>query len=152
MSGNSTQASILECQVCGRMNRVPPTGSGVPRCGNCGAPLPWIAEAGDDNFTEIAEDASVPVLIDLWAPWCGPCRTISPALENLVRNLAGRVKLVKVNVDEATNISRRFAVQGIPTLVILKGKREIGRQTGALPEHALRQWLEGALESQAKAS
>ncbi len=64
--------------------------AGTPRCGFCHHPLPWIADAGDDTFSEIAEKASIPVLVDLWAPWCGPCRMVSPALEQLATQLAGR--------------------------------------------------------------
>jgi thioredoxin 2 len=77
---------------------------------------------------------------------------VSPALEALARDLGGRIKLVKVNVDEAPGVARRFSVQGIPTLVLMKGKDELTRRTGAAPEHALRSWLEGALETAAKAA
>jgi thioredoxin 2 len=77
---------------------------------------------------------------------------VSPALEALARDLAGRIKLVKVNVDEAPNVAQRFAVHGIPTLVLLKGKDELARQMGAAPEHALRSWLEGALKAAGQAS
>lgn len=83
----------------------------------CKSPLPWIAEAGDDNFAAVAESPSIPVLVDLWAPWCGPCRAVSPALENLARHYAGRLKLVKVNVDQAPRLSQRFGVLRIPTLL-----------------------------------
>ena len=76
--------------------------------GHCQAPLPWIAEAGDTSFSEVVESSTIPVLVDFWAPWCGPCRTVSPVLEKLARQYAGRVKLVKVNVDEAPQISGRF--------------------------------------------
>jgi thioredoxin 2 len=72
---------------------------------------------------------------------------VSPALETLARDLAGRIKLVKVNVDDAPGVARHFAVQGIPTLVLMKGKDELARQTGAAPEPALRRWLEAALEA-----
>ena len=74
---------VVRCQNCGRRNRVPPTATGTPHCGNCHQPLPWIVDAGDQDFAEIAEQAAVPVLVDLWAPWCGPCRMVSPALAQL---------------------------------------------------------------------
>jgi thioredoxin 2 len=108
--------------------------------------LPWITEAGDDTFADVVEKAALPVLVDLWAPWCGPCRMVSPALERLARDMAGRIKLVKVNVDEAPNLARRFSVQGIPTLLVMVKGQEKARQTGTAPEHVLRSWLERALE------
>ena len=151
MSANAESVSIVPCPQCGRKNRVPAVaGPGTPRCASCSTPLPWTTDAGDDTFVKAVETSTVPVLVDLWAPWCGPCRMVSPALERLARDLAGRIKLVKVNVDEAPNVARRFSVQGIPTLVVMRGKDEIARQTGAAPEHALRAWLEGALEEARK--
>ena len=138
-------AEIVVCPTCAKKNRVPGAANGVPRCGSCHGPLPWIAVAGDDDFHDVAETAPVPVLIDLWAPWCGPCRMVSPALDNLAQQFAGRVKLVKVNVDDAPRIAQRFGVQGIPTLVVLRQGEVLVRQTGAAPEPALRQWLERAL-------
>ena len=144
----SAEASIVVCPTCGRTNRVPAAASGVPRCGNCHNPLPWLAEAGDDTFGETVEQAQLPVLVDLWAPWCGPCRAVSPALENLARERAGRIKLVKVNVDESPAIAGRFGVQAIPTLLVVHEGTVVARQTGAAPEAALRQWLDHALDSQ----
>ncbi|MEV0702224.1 thioredoxin [Saccharopolyspora sp. NPDC050389] len=104
--------------------------------------MPWIAEAGDADFAEVAEKSSLFVLVDLWAPWCGPCRMVSPALEQVAKELAGRVKLVKVNVDSAPNTSQRFTVQAVPTLLLLDRGRVIARQAGALPAPALREWVE----------
>jgi thioredoxin 2 len=143
----STEASIVVCPTCGRKNRVPAAASGTPRCGNCHNPLPWLAEAGDETFAESVERAQLPVLVDLWAPWCGPCRAVSPALENLARERAGRIKLVKVNVDESPAVAGRFGVQGIPTLLVVDEGTVVARQTGAAPEAALRQWLDQALDS-----
>ena len=85
------------------------------------------------------------MIVDLWAPWCGPCRMVSPALENLARTYAGRVKLVKVNVDEAQGLARRFDAQSIPTLLVLRDGEVVARQIGAAPESALRRWLDDAL-------
>jgi thioredoxin 2 len=104
------QGATVQCANCGRQNRVPAVAEGVPRCGNCHEPLPWIADADDDTFTDVAERASIPVLVDLWAQWCAPCRQVSPALEQLARDLAGRLKLVKVDVDRAPQTAARFGV------------------------------------------
>jgi thioredoxin 2 len=104
-----------------------------------------MVDAGDDDFAEVADAARIPVLVDLWAPWCGPCRMVSPALEQLARGMAGRVKLVKVNVDDSPKLAERFSVQGIPTLLLMRGGTVVARQTGAAPEPALRRWLEQGL-------
>jgi thioredoxin 2 len=106
-----------------------------------------VVDADDASFPEVGEASATPVLIDLWAPWCGPCRMVSPALEQLARELAGRLKLVKVNVDESPAISQRFQVQGIPTLLVLKDGQVVARQTGAASLDALRGWVEGALRA-----
>ncbi len=124
---------------------MPAAATGTPRCGNCHRPLPWIVDAGEDSFAEIAEQATIPVLVDLWAPWCGPCRQVSPALVQVAGELAGRIKLVKVNVDESPRLQQRFGVQAIPTLLVLRDGQVAARQTGAAPAAALRAWVDQAL-------
>jgi thioredoxin 2 len=141
----SVTTSVVSCGACGRKNRVPAAVTGIPHCGQCHAPLPWIAEANNATFVEVVESSTIPVLLDLWAPWCGPCHMVSPALERLARQYTGRVKLVKVNVDKAPEIAQRFAVQGIPTLLVMNRGQVLARQTGAAPEPTLRTWLEQAL-------
>jgi thioredoxin 2 len=140
-------SDLVRCGHCGQVNRVPAAASGTPRCGKCHEPLPWIADADDATFGAVAEGARIPVIVDLWAPWCGPCRMVSPALEQLARDLAGRVKLVKVNVDTSPQISQRFAAQAIPTLLVMRRGQVIARQTGAAPLAALRTWVDNALAS-----
>jgi thioredoxin 2 len=140
-------ATVVQCQSCGKKNRVPAAAGGVPRCGNCQAALPWIADADDDTFAEVTDLSTIPVLVDLWAPWCGPCRMVSPALENLARQYAGRVKLVKVNVDQAPRTAERFTARSIPTLLLLRDGRVVASQIGAAPEATLKAWLDGALGS-----
>ena len=133
---------LVRCPHCGRRNRVPAAASGTPRCGNCHKPLPWIADATDDTFADIAEKAPVPVVVDLWAPWCGPCRMVSPALAQVAGQLAGQVKLVKVNVDSSPRLQQRFGVQAIPTLLILSHGQVAAQRAGAAPAADLQAWVE----------
>lgn len=145
-----TASSLISCPSCGKTNRVPAAAPGRPRCGNCKADLPWIVDAGDADFAEMAEKSPVPVLVDFWAEWCGPCRMVSPALDKLAREQPGRIKLVKVDVDKAPGLSRRFDVQAIPTLMVMVDGAVIERQAGAAPAQALRSWLAAALSKAAR--
>ncbi|WP_230487002.1 thioredoxin [Nocardioides anomalus] len=104
-----------------------------------------MVDAGDGEFGAVVDEASLPVLVDVWAPWCGPCRMVSPVLERLAGELAGDLKLVKVNADDNPEVSRRFEVQSIPTLVLLDHAQVVDKQIGALPEHRLRSWVESSL-------
>jgi thioredoxin 2 len=143
----TARTSTIACPHCGKRNRVPVSAGSVPKCGNCHERLPWIADAGDDDFAEVAERAPVPVLVDLWATWCGPCRMVSPALERLATERAGELKLVKVDVDQAPRLSQRFEVRAVPTLMVLRNGEVLARQPGAAPEPVLRNWLDQALQS-----
>ena len=132
--------ATVACPNCGRKNRLRPSPEGVPRCSVCHTVLPWIVDADRQTFdSELA--ASVPVVIDFWAPWCGPCRMVTPALERLAERHAGKLKLVKLNVDGAPEIANRFQVQGIPLLVLWRDGRELDRLVGAAPERDIEAWL-----------
>jgi thioredoxin 2 len=146
------RTTIVRCLNCGHRNRVAVAASGLPRCGNCHSYLPWIVDAGDDDFREVAEEATPPVLVDMWATWCAPCRLVSPALEELANERAGSVKLVKVDVDRAPKLSERFAIRAVPTLLILQRGEVIARQAGAVPISVLRRWFDTAVESSASAA
>ncbi len=139
-------ASIVSCPACGVKNRVPAHATGVPRCAKCRGGLPWLVEAGASDFDRVTE-SRVPVLVDLWAPWCGPCRMVAPGVQRAAQEMAGRLKVVKVNVDRAPGVSARFGVQGIPTLLLLDHGRVVARQVGALAEPQLLDWVSRSLAS-----
>jgi thioredoxin 2 len=139
------EPTTVTCPHCGKRNRVPAAAEGKPRCANCHQWLPWIASTGDLDFGRVVENASVPVLVDLWATWCAPCRTVSPALEQLAAERAGQLKLVKVDVDQSPAVSKRFTVRAVPTLLLMHHGQVLGRQSGATPIAALRNWLDKSL-------
>ena len=140
-----TPRAVVACPACGRRNRVPPVASGVPRCASCHQSLPWLVEADDATFAAVIA-GPLPVLVDLWAPWCGPCRAVGPAVEDLTARFAGRLKTVKVNVDVAPTVANRFGIQGVPTLLILRDGAVIARHVGALPPAALDGWVAKSLQ------
>ena len=131
---------------------MPAAAAGRPRCARCKEYLPWVAEASDSDFDAVVERASIPVVVDLWAPWCGPCRMISPALEEVARRLRGQIKLVKVNVDENPRVSARFGVQGIPTLLLFRDGELVDTVVGARGPEQLQAWVEGALADASKST
>lgn len=128
--------SVLTCKSCGTKNKIRPSPRGVPTCANCRSELPWLVNATDATFDSEAA-AQVAAVVDLWAPWCGPCRFVGPVLEELARDYAGRLKIIKVNVDENPALAQRFDARSIPTLVVLQGGRTVDRIVGALPKSDL---------------
>lgn len=138
-------ASNVACPACGKTNRIPLSGKGVVRCGVCKTPLPWIVDV-DDRAFEQALEASVPVLVDFWAPWCGPCRLVGPTIDKLARAHAGKLKVVRVNVDEAPQSAARNRAMSIPMLLLLRNGAEVERMLGALPEAVIDARLRPYLE------
>src|SRR4051812_12302822 len=129
---------IAACPQCGQRNRRPfDKLDAETRCGKCQAPLPAAGapiEAPDEAAFDAAVAASnLPVVVDFWAPWCGPCHMVAPELEKVARNAAGRYLVVKVNTDAVPELGERFRVRSIPTMAVISGGREIGRTSGARP-------------------
>jgi thioredoxin 2 len=129
-------ARVAACPACSTKNRVPAIAAGRPRCASCKNDLPWIADASDADFAQVTSTSEL-VLVDLWAPWCGPCRMVTPVLERLAERYAGKVKVVKVNVDDNPRVARTFDASSIPTLVFLRDGQTQDRVVGAQPEPAL---------------
>jgi thioredoxin 2 len=136
---------VIACTNCGKKNRVPVVAQGIPRCANCHTPLPWIVDADAQDF-EAAINADMPVLVDFWADWCGPCRMISPIVERIGVAEAGRLKVVKLDVERAPELAARHGAQSIPLLVLFRNGEEVDRLVGAAPERQLRAWLDPHLQ------
>lgn len=133
---------MIRCDVCGTTNRVPQSriDQGLqPICGRCKTRLS-IGGGGepltvtDATFADLVERAPLPVLVDAWAPWCGPCRIIAPVIDELAGEMAGRLRVAKLNVDENPVTASRFNLRSIPTLLVMQGGREVDRIVGALPK------------------
>ncbi len=148
---------LILCPSCGAKNRIDPTKTErgrEPVCGRCKKPLPFSSGpvmVTDSTFLTEVEQSPIPVLLDLWAPWCGPCRMIAPVLEELAADLAGRVKIAKLNVDENQITASRFNVRSIPTLLIIKDGREVDRIVGVQPKSELTRRLERITERRVSA-
>ena len=128
--------SVVECPSCGKRIRIREAAPGLPRCPGCTSYVPWLVEAGEAGF-DAEVRAPVPVLVDLWAPWCAPCLAVAPVLERLAARHAGRLKVVKVNTDENPRLAARFDASSIPLLVVLRDGQEAERIVGAQPLPAL---------------
>lgn len=132
----NTDALHITCAHCGTTNRVPANRLGEdPTCGRCGQALLTgePVELTDANFDAVVSKTDLPVVVDFWAPWCGPCRMMAPAFEQAAAQLKGQALLVKVNSDDNPHTASRFGIRSIPTLVKLDHGRELSRRSGALP-------------------
>lgn len=142
---------VITCPSCGTKNRLPRLQEGRKAvCGKCKTPLPESAgpiDITDNTFSSEVEQSGTPVLLDMWADWCGPCHMLAPTIDQLSTELAGRVKVAKLNIDENPGIADRFGVRSIPTLLVLKGGKEIDRLVGVQPKQEIVRRLEKVLAS-----
>jgi len=133
-------AVVYACSACGKMNRILRARLGEdPTCGQCKEKIfpRKPVTVTDDSWKKEVEDSPIPVLVDFWAPWCGPCRAIAPVLEAIAGERAGKLKIAKLNVDENPKIADRFSVQAIPTMIVFRGPLEVDQIRGAMPKAAL---------------
>ena len=150
-TSQATDVEVMRCAACGTANRVPRTKlreGQRPVCGRCKAALLGDGRpitVTDTSFGTTVAASAIPVLLDMWAPWCGPCRTVGPIVDQLAGELAGRVRVGKLNVDENPVTASRFGVRSIPTLLILRGGREVDRIVGAVPKQEIVRRLDAVI-------
>src|SRR5690348_3911691 len=144
----ATETLLVACPQCHSLIRLPAARAGEhPKCPRCkeevlaGAPVAVDAAA----FAAHVERATLPVLVDFWAPWCGPCRMMAPVLDRTAAQRATELRVAKVNTDEQPQLAGRFGIRSIPTLILFRGGRELARQSGAVDAAKLSRWLERAL-------
>lgn len=138
---------LVACAACGAANRVPRDRLGEePKCGKCKAPLldgrpVALDEAGFERFLRNTE---IPVVVDFWAAWCGPCRAMAPAFEAAAAQLKGRVRFAKLDTEAAQGIAARYAIRSIPTMIVFRGAREAARTSGAMDGSSIVRWVSSA--------
>jgi thioredoxin 2 len=138
----------IVCGQCGRTNRLPAErASKEARCGACHQPIftGHPVEVDEEGFGRHVANNDIPVLVDVWAPWCGPCRAMAPMFERAAEILEPNVRLLKINSDQAPALSSRLNIAGIPTLLLMRGGREIARQAGAMDARSIVAWTQAGL-------
>jgi len=135
---------MFRCSSCGALNKLRSGSSGTAVCGRCKATLDLSGAAQEvsaESLASVVDSASVPVLVDFWAPWCGPCRVASPIVEAFAREAKGQLITLKVNTDENPAAASAYGIQGIPTFILFKNGKPIARRSGALGKDALASWV-----------
>jgi thioredoxin 2 len=135
----------VRCTKCARWNRIDASrAANKPKCGVCGTPieLDHPVKLDDETFDRTINGTDVPVLVDFYADWCGPCKMMEPYVEELARTMVGKALITKLDTDASPKTAARFQIRGIPTTIVFKNGKEFKRQTGAVPLAALRQMLE----------
>jgi len=139
---------IRLCKKCGAKNRIPAQHlADTGKCGSCKATLPAESgpiESDPDLFDEVLRNAKVPVLVDFWAEWCGPCRMAAPDVHAIAEEMAGRAIVLKVNIDAHPELASRYGVESIPNFVVLKNGRTVSQNAGLSSRAEMRRWLEAA--------
>lgn len=139
---------VRNCPSCGTGNRIPARHlADTGRCGSCKAELPPISEpleADDGSFNQIIAEASVPVLTDFWADWCGPCRMAAPEVHALAHEMAGKALVLKVDTEMSPRVSSQYRVQSIPNFMVFRGGKAVFQRAGVAPRAEMRRWLESA--------
>jgi thioredoxin 2 len=137
----------LRCAFCGKRNRLDMNrAADRPRCGECARPflLDRPVKVAGEDLQALVAGADVPVLVDFYADWCGPCKVMAPVLDELAADRIGRLLVAKLDTDRAPQVSSALGIRGIPTLILYRDGREVSRQTGAVPRAALERMLDGS--------
>jgi len=150
MSSIDAKGILSVCPQCGQKNRTPFMHVGQRgRCGKCKEPLPPLSSPIEIDtkvhFEALIANCSLPVLVDFWAPWCGPCRTVAPEMEKVAIAESGQLLVVKVNTEDLPALSQRFAIRSIPTMMVFVHGKEVGRTSGARPAAAIREFVTQAV-------